>query len=55
MTVSQAAALRIKWLEQVNRPSCEHIDLTLERSEGGYLTGRYNCIVCGEGVAPPHK
>ena len=55
MTVSQAAALRLMWMQHVNRQLCEHIDLALERSEAGYLTGRYNCTVCGDHVVPPQK
>lgn len=51
MTVSQAVELRLKWKERVNFPPCEHLDLKLERTDNGYLTGNYNCIVCGEAVA----
>ncbi len=55
MTVSQSAALRLLWRQHQNRQLCEHIDLTLERNEGGYLTGHYKCMVCGEGVSAPEK
>jgi hypothetical protein len=51
MTMTQAAELRIKWKQQANRPACEHLNLELEWSEGGYPTGHYNCIVCGEHAA----
>lgn len=50
MTAAQAAELRIQWQQRVNRPPCEHIDLKLERTDTGYLTGNYNCIVCDETV-----
>ena len=50
MTTIQADELRSKWRRQVNPPPCEHQDLKLERTETGYLTGNYNCIVCGETV-----
>jgi len=51
MTVTQAAELRVKWKMRINTPPCEHLNLELERSDNGYLTGKYNCIVCGEVVA----
>jgi len=50
MTVSQAAELQMKWRERVNPPPCEHHDLKLERTDTGYLTGNYNCVVCGAAV-----
>jgi len=50
MTTTQAAELRVKWKQQPNPPKCEHLNLELEWSEGGYRTGNYNCIVCGENV-----
>ena len=50
MTTTQAAELRVKWKEHLNPPPCEHLNLELEWSEGGYRTGNYNCIVCGESV-----
>jgi hypothetical protein len=50
MTTTQAAELRVKWKLQPNPPKCEHLNLELEWSEGGYRTGNYNCIVCGENV-----
>ena len=52
MTTNQAAELRKKWEQQANSPTCEHHDLELERSDNGYLTGNYNCVVCGKAVAP---
>lgn len=54
MTVTRAAELRMKWKEQVNPPPCEHHDLKLERTDTGYLTGNYNCIVCGDGLPEFH-
>lgn len=51
MTMAQASALRVKWKQQSSTFKCEHVNLELEWSEGGYRTGNYNCIVCGEAVA----
>ncbi len=50
MTTTQAAELRVKWKQQHNPPKCEHLNLELEWSEGGYRTGNYSCIICGEHV-----
>ena len=50
MTTTQAAELRVKWKQQPHPAKCEHLNLELEWSEGGYRTGNYNCIVCGENV-----
>lgn len=50
MTTTQAAELRVKWKQQPNPDKCEHLNLELEWSEGGYRTGNYSCIVCGENV-----
>jgi len=50
MTTSQAAELRVKWKQHVDAPACEHLNLELEWSDNGYLTGYYNCIVCGHPV-----
>ncbi|MGE0471646.1 MAG: hypothetical protein Nkreftii_002223 [Candidatus Nitrospira kreftii] len=55
MTTTQAAELRVKWKQQVQLPKCEHITLELEWSEGGYPTGNYNCIICGEHVVTGHR
>ena len=52
MTPSQAAALRVKWKQQVDPLPCEHLNLELEISDSG-STGNDNCIVCGESVV--HK
>ena len=54
MTVQQAAELRMKWTEQAN-PSCEHRDLRLEHTDFGYLTGNYDCVVCGFAVVQVPK
>ena len=51
MTIKQGAELRKKWKERVNPPACEHLNLELERSDNGYLTGNYTCILCGEAAA----
>jgi hypothetical protein len=53
MTRRQAAELRMKWNQQGNSPPCAHSRLELERSDNGYLTGHYICIVCGEAVTQP--
>ena len=57
MTTSQAAELRVKWKQQAQLPKCEHLTLELEWSEGGYRTGKYNCIICGECIVTvkPHE
>ena len=55
MTTTQAAELRVKWNLRVDPPKCEHLNLELEWSDNGYLTGNYNCIVCGASVAQKHK
>lgn len=51
MTTAQAAMLRVKWKQLPDPSKCEHLTLELEWSEGGYRTGNYNCIVCGETIA----
>jgi hypothetical protein len=51
MTTTQAAELRIKWEQRVDPPPFEHLNLELEWSDNGYLTGHYNGIVCGKAVA----
>jgi hypothetical protein len=41
----------LQWVtsENHNAPSLwEHLNQELESSDGGYLTGNYHCIVCGE-------
>ncbi|OAI45106.1 hypothetical protein AYO43_08490 [Nitrospira sp. SCGC AG-212-E16] len=50
MTKAQAAALRVKWAEEVDRP-CKHLHLELEHSNEDYLTDNYHCTACGELVA----
>jgi hypothetical protein len=54
MTTSQAAELRVKWQQREHPPKCEHLNLELW-SDNGYLTGNYNCIVCGEAAAQKVK
>ena len=49
MTKAQAAALRMKWAEGEDLP-CKHLNLELEHTEDGYLTGHYHCTTCGESV-----
>ncbi len=55
MTTIQAAELRVKWKQRIEAPKCEHLNLELEWSEGGTLTGNYCCIVCGEAAAKKQK
>jgi hypothetical protein len=54
MTISQAAELRVKWNQRKDPPQCEHLNLELEWSDSGYVTGNYNCIVCGYPVVRKH-
>jgi hypothetical protein len=51
MTTAEAVALRMKWIQQVDPPACEHMNQELESNEMGYLTGNYLCTTCGELVA----
>jgi hypothetical protein len=51
LTKAQAAALQANWKQQVDPPVCEHPNQELEASEGGYLTGDYHCMTCGESIA----
>jgi hypothetical protein len=53
MNRSQAAALRQKWSERVHPLPCDHPNQELEHSAGGYLTGIYHCVACGETVPHP--
>jgi hypothetical protein len=50
MTVAEAAVLRVKWEQRVQPAPCMHLTLELEQNASGYLTGKYNCIACGESV-----
>jgi hypothetical protein len=51
MTKTEAKRLRQFWKKSENPIKCEHIVLLLERSDNGYLTGKYVCTTCGEEVA----
>jgi hypothetical protein len=51
MTIEQAAALRVKWKQRVERSPCEHLNLELEWNDLGHSTGNYVCIICGEPIA----
>jgi hypothetical protein len=55
MTNTQAAELRVRWKERHDVEPCKHLNLELEWSDGGHVTGHYICIVCGEPIAqvPP--
>jgi hypothetical protein len=50
MTKTQAAKLRAKETASGSLP-CQHLNVELESSDDGYLTGNYNCTICGESVA----
>jgi hypothetical protein len=50
MTKTEAAKLRKAWKMLANPVNCKHIVLLLERSDNGYLTGKYVCTTCGEQV-----
>jgi hypothetical protein len=50
MTISQAAALQVRWKQKqrVERVPCSHTLLEMEWNEQGHPKGNYICIVCGE-------
>ena len=50
MTKTEAAKLRKRWKMQGHPVKCKHVVLLLERSDNGYLTGKYVCTTCGEQV-----
>ncbi|OAI49641.1 hypothetical protein AYO43_10435 [Nitrospira sp. SCGC AG-212-E16] len=50
MTKAQAAALGLKWAEEVDKP-CQPLYLELEHNNDDYLTDNYHCTACGELVA----
>ena len=52
MTLSQAAALQVKWKQRTYRTRCEHVILELECNEQGYWTGNYVCNLCGKCCGP---
>lgn len=54
MTMTQAAALRVKWKQQADRSQCEHLNLELEWDDLGRSTGNYICILCGKSAAQGH-
>jgi hypothetical protein len=49
MTKSQAAQIQAKW-QALGHPQgyCWHLNLEMEQSEAGYLTGNFHCTDCGE-------
>jgi hypothetical protein len=49
MTKAQAFKLQATW-HQMGSPFCDHLNLDLERTEDGYLTGNYRCLACGDAV-----
>jgi hypothetical protein len=55
MTKSEAARLRETWRHLANPMKCEHMVLLLERTDNGYLTGKYVCTTCGAEVMQKQK
>ncbi len=53
MKSSQAAELRERWSQIVHPLHCDHLNQEMEQTAGGYLTGIYHCVVCGESIAHP--
>ncbi len=53
MKNSQAAELRKKWSQLVAPLPCDHLNQEMESTAGGYLTGIYHCVACGESVPHP--
>jgi hypothetical protein len=53
MTSAQAAALRVKWNQLVDRLPCEHLNQEMESDDGRYWAGRYYCTACGELIVHP--
>jgi hypothetical protein len=51
MTTRQAAQLRVNWKLQCNAYTCEHLNLEMESTNNGHLTGYHTCIVCGHRIA----
>ena len=49
MTPEEARRLRQQW-KAAGQPPCEHTTLRLERTVGGYFTGNYICVRCGQVV-----
>ena len=47
MTNVQAAKLQLKWKLREPSLSCVHLHQELG-NEGGYLTGAFHCLTCGE-------
>jgi hypothetical protein len=51
MTKGEAADLQATWTQQGDPPLCVHLKIDLERSEDGYMTGKYRCLGCGQSVS----
>ena len=51
MTKAEAAELQAKWKLREDGSPCTHSSKQLEHTEGGYLTGSYHCVDCGESFA----
>jgi hypothetical protein len=51
MTLTQAAALRVKWKQRADRTPCEHLNLELEWNDIGNSKANYIYILFGESVA----
>jgi hypothetical protein len=50
MTKHQAAELREKWKQQVDRQPCQHLEQEVDRGEKGIVTATYYCLTCGKAV-----
>jgi len=54
VTMNQAATLRVKWNQRMDRSPCSHLNLELEWDDHGQSTGNDVCILCGKSVAQEH-
>jgi hypothetical protein len=52
MTTSEAVRLQTRWKLLKNKIKCQHRVQVVERSDKGYLTGKYVCTGCGEVIMP---
>jgi|GEM_PF-1335427 hypothetical protein len=52
MTTSEAVRLQKRWKLLKFQMKCQHRVQVVERSDKGYLTGKYVCTACGEVMMP---
>ena len=50
MTKAEAAETQRRWTQQGDLPLCEHLNVELEQTEGGDVSGPYRCTACGQVV-----